>query len=371
MNDNCLTERQGFRIAILENIALPMMLIPYVTVRAAGDKHIIAMVIGVIIAFIYVLLLYSYSRMLPMGIDREAYLAPGVMGNVINIIYPVRFTLRAATISLFFAEVVRRFLLINSSKYIILCSFVLICIYGASLSTNKRGRLMELLFLWVIVPLILTAVFSVNSLSLDSFRISINESNTVIKDVSLYGGVAGGAYSVWIVLSSLELLLFSFSNIKNISRCDAIRVNIWIGCTILLSYFYIIGILGAGFAGSSSFAAFNVMEAATFPGSAVNRMDYLILVFFSIGIFATVSGYIFWSKSCLMRLNCFVRRADKGYVYIVIGLMLMAGMIALNTPGIGRVLVSYIYKADVFVGIVLPLMVIAGRRARGRGINEY
>lgn len=226
------------------------------------------------------------------------------------------------------------------------------CIYGSWKTITGRGRMLEMLFLWMVVPLILMAVFSVNSVDVDYNRVF----EIPIDGMKLKGllGVLSGGYGILLLLQGMELMLFTLGHARNNTKSNILKVIIWINITLFMAYIFIMGILGRRFVVKDVKASFNVMEAASFPGNAINRLDYLILSFLMIGVFATVSGYLFWGRSLL---ECSSIKEGSFWRIIITIVVLVAMVVFLCVPVIRRILLMYVFLADFAVSILLSLVV--------------
>ena len=68
IDNGVISERQAFRIALLENITVGMVLIPYITTSIAGKKHLWLFLVGIILISLYGVLVYGYSRLFSKGL---------------------------------------------------------------------------------------------------------------------------------------------------------------------------------------------------------------------------------------------------------------------------------------------------------------
>ena len=164
LDNGKISARQAFRIGILENIAVGIIFIPYLVTGLAGKFHIIAFMLGLCLFALYGIIIYYYSVCFPMGFIDMLHTSMGGFGRVLEGIYSLRYMIKAAVISVFFALIVQEYMLPSFNLWAILISFVVISGYGAARDIEKRGRLLEFLFWWMIIPLILVAVLSITNI---------------------------------------------------------------------------------------------------------------------------------------------------------------------------------------------------------------
>ena len=100
-----ISGRQCFRIGILENIAIAIILIPYFTTKLAGQWHFPAMLLGVAFTAIYGFIIYFFSRAFPEGLMEFVKQKLGIGGKLIFVIYLGRYLIRAGFLVTFFGGI--------------------------------------------------------------------------------------------------------------------------------------------------------------------------------------------------------------------------------------------------------------------------
>lgn len=346
MNQNQgLTTRQMFRGGIIENITLGIVVLPYITVRFAGQYHWCAFFLGMLFTLIYGLFM-----------KRFAWTGEGCL--FLELIYVLRFVLRSAILLLFFGAVVKEYLLPQISEFWIIGSFLFICAYGATKDVSKRGRLMELLYWWMMLPLLLAVVFAIGNMEIRGIPHAITQ---LPEDCDDMQSILFAAYLVVLVTSSVELLQFQ-SHRKGLTtdeKKDFERV-FWriLGTMVFaltLGFLFVMGILGAGWSGSSPLAALNVMEAAKVPGGFFTRMDYPVLAFWMLGIFALISGYLFYAKEFLYKV-CGVQQDRGKRILFSILFLVVIGLLFLLQQGVIETEIRwYLLYAELPLSMLLPV----------------
>lgn len=389
LENGIISERQTFRIGLLENITIGIVVIPYITTRAAGTEHIWAFLLGLLFACMYGVLVYAFSKWFPEGLVKAINDNLGWYAGLIEFIYILRYVLRSAVILLFFSTVIHEYLLRSMNIWAIAVPFAFICGYGALRDIERRGRLIEMLFWWMIVPLILVAVFAISNVAWRSLPEELWGRSNPAKAGSL-GGILQGAYLVFLVLSSMELMIFTLPRQKQNNWKNGLKMLLWIVIAIMLSYMFIIGILGAEWTGAGSTAALNVMEASSFPGGLVERLDYPVLAFWVIGVFAVVSGYLFYAKEFAgmlvsryepesqssRRKQGTERMGGHSIIMLVLIALLLAAMWGWCRKDAARFMAWYVVWLDVGIGVVVPLIValaryMAGKRRDAAGRRKF
>ncbi len=387
IDNKLISTRQSFRMGILENITLGMVVVPYATLNLAGKWHFLALLLGLFLGAIYMGLIYYLSEKLsPRDVPVEGLFlrikggeGPGLKegtqngayGIAVSVLYGLRYVLRAGLIMFFFAKTVQEFLLQSFNLWVIIITFVIVCGYGASKNIEDRGRMLELLFPWMIVPIILVAVFSITDINLTNLYDGLmGVGYDDLREGARLKDILMGAYVAFLITTSTELSLFSLPRIKDRNWRNPLKTGLWILISILLAYIFIIGILGGHWVAKDPQASLNVMEAAFVPGDVVERADYPVLIFWIIGVFAVASGYMFFAKEAwLSTLRHRSKKGNKlGMLLVMAAVIGFAFLWSLKVPSM--YLAKYILWADVALSLLIPVIAIARSRLNNAGIAK-
>ncbi len=364
MNKEPLTERQFFRVGILENLVLPIVLIPYVTANTDTGWHWLVFFLGLIAFGFYGYILFFYGKKKRQFME---YMENGFtkFSYVLKSFYALRFSLKAGLILIYFSTAITTFLLPNTNVWLIIVIFASVCGMSLNGETEKRGRLLELLFLWLILPLILFAVFSISGIDVGGMTVNTpaNTSHSAFK-------IIRGSAFVVLTFTTCELLTFYYPRIKEHAGIITVKIYTWIIISVVMSYLLVMGILGPGWVATNPFASFFVMESGTGRTGAINRMDYLILSFFIIGLFAVISGYLYRSKSLIFNMFSKSRptkdkkalpksaKDNTERICIIISTLLVILFALLwSEETIARVLLFYLVCIDIPVSLVVPISI--------------
>ena len=356
LENKMISTRQSFRMGILENITLGMVVIPYATLNLAGRWHFVAFLIGLLLGAIYMAVIYYLSRGISDYIGRDkAKVIP--FGRIVSLLYTLRFVLRGGVIMFFFGKTVQEFLLQSFNLWTIIIIFALVCCYGASRDIEKRGRMLELLFPWMIIPIIFVAVFSISSIDLGELYSGLmGENYDMLHEGAGVLDVVRAGYVAFLITSSTELMLFTLPHQRENNWRHELKLGLWILISIFLTYVFIIGILGGHWVASDSQAALNVMEAAFIPGEVLERADYPVLAFWIIGVFAVISGYMFYAKEALKVVAKIKKQGESkvSLVVVTIAVILMSWVWSLDEVSV--YLAQYMLWADVAISLGIPVV---------------
>ena len=177
--DGKISKRQWFRMSYLECVTISMMMIPYITLSLAGKYHVLALMVGLAFVVLYGALMLYLADFVPCGYINAIRNHMGWTAGILDVLYALRYLLRATLIAVFFSMILQRYLLQSFSVWWIFLPFLGITLYGASKSMEGRGRMFEFLFGWMVVPLILIVVFSVSNIDIGAIMQGITSQSEV------------------------------------------------------------------------------------------------------------------------------------------------------------------------------------------------
>ena len=353
LDNGRISERQCFRIGVLENIPVGIVVIPFITANVAGRFHFPALVLGLIFTIVYGFVIFFLTKAFPEGFLEYIGESLGIGGKIIEGIYILRYAIKGSLIILFFGSIIQEYMLRSFNLWWIIVPFVLISGYGGTRDVEKRGRLLELLFWWMIVPIVLVAVFSISNIDWKAIPDMMFGFSGESMRVGI-GSIFLGAYIVLVVMSTMELMIFTLVKQKKNHWENALKTLLWVIIAIIMAHIFIQGILGSGWAGSESTSVLSVMEASTLPGGAVERLDYPVLAFWIIGVFAVVSGYMFYSKELINHMCSLDNPRDRVWSMPVVIILFLLGTFLWGIGGVAKYLTWYIVWFDVALSIFIP-----------------
>lgn len=379
IKNNTISTRQCFRICLLENIAIPMIVVPFVTVRIAGAYHILAFVLGLVLFVMYAAVMYRYAKRMPEGMIPIISQRTNFVRIGLAILYIIRYALRCAIILLYFSRVAHNYMLRSVPVVMLAIPFVFICGYGALRDIEKRGRLLELLFWWMITPLIFIGVFVISNTNWKLIGNELFDFTTLQEGVTHPKMILFAAYLMLIVTSSTELMMYTIVTQKKQEVDNVKKIITWISIAFVFSYTFVFGILGRAWVGSDSMAALNVMEAAAVPFGLMQRMDYAVLAFWIIGVFAMLSGYLFYANQygmqCILKQNHNIatmlsnkefdtkRKIKENLMMLGITLLVLLFMLGWQWNVTRNIFAGYLVYVDLWISLIVPYIMTHLRKS--------
>lgn len=351
MNKKVLTTRQGLKMCLIENLSLGCFLIPYICVRVCGKAHTTAVVAGMLFICAYIFIMYLYSKLFDDDflVSIKDYLK--FWSKPVYIIYIFRYLVKGAVVIAIFSLIIQKYALNEMGIWWIIASFLILCLYGALRNLKKRGRMLELLFWWMFIPLILVAVGAVN---LINWQDLVNEFNLLDTNNS----IKAGGYILFF-MSGLELMIYNFGNQKENNLCNTIKLIIWVLGSVFLIYVFAFGILGGSWI--SAMGVGNSLEnSVSFPARLVQGYDLFSLMFLLIGAFAISSAYIFYAKEMSLKLFKDEEKIKQPVLVVVLGLivaLIIALAVSFDWSFISQKIIDVVVYSDLIIGLVVPIIV--------------
>lgn len=360
--------KDNLRMGILENIPMGMLLVPYITLRQAGDYHYAAFLFGIAISGVYAWMVYGYGKIFRANSTSIATSGYGIVdacfdirsrgGLLLSIVYILRFILKSA----FVIYVVGYLVSAGELKlWYAVIIFTVICVYGALGDYNKRRNLANILLWWMLVPIIFLVVFSIS-------RMNYTDIAAAFSSMPFGDDVFKGAWIILAVMSTFELMIFPLSRPGKrgavwFECVDYLKLVLWVFITVVIAYLYVLGMVGRDY----------MVKAEGFRISFGTAIDYALAGAWLIGAFYVASSYIFYAKEFLMEIadssEDTGNRMGRGYILIVA--LLLAGVIffvcCIDYDRTGSYIMRYLIYADTVVSMIVPAVIIFGNKILSGG----
>lgn len=370
MEEMKITDRQVRRMVILESFAASALFMPVVAARVSHGAVMI-MLMGVMVAFVFGAFFIWVSGRQGCFTGVQA-----IDGRLIHLLYALRFFLRGVVYLLVFVQMVKQFLLPESSRMMIAIPVVLVACYACLRTLAGRARLIELLFWWVLVPVILIWLLSLSGwnwelLSTQSFAaVGVRPGQTVYR-----------VYEMLIFYLPFEGLLYFMPQTKAVKSqgnhqekqieqnqtqkaayCGLVTglvLNLAIFCMAFLT-------IGEHGLRADYFSVCNMLKTVQAPGDVVARLDIAAMPFLMIGLFILYSGSIFYGCKAWEKVGISQRFASHGWLLpVTVSIMIFIILLFLNSfHEVVEWYIEYAVWIDLPLAVILPLICMAGMRVR-------
>lgn len=355
-----ISPRQLQRMIILETGSIGCL---FVTLWSGINNGILTVMLSVIGSLIYGGILMGIGRTDGGFFAITERSLPGFLWRLTWLVYVIRFAIRGAWI-LSYLELMVRETLFGGSEWMIIIPLLLICAYAGMRSLVGRARFVELLFWWVVIPLVLLFLIGLWKADLTdllpSQEVNIRELLT-------------GEYCLMALFLPLEFLLFRMSALEGENRrawSIGMRGILLSGLWLLLVYVVTVGIIGSDWGHSSLLGVTDAMELISIKGGGLERIDILMILFWLVGGIITLSAYLFQGQQLLNRMLPY-----QGHVAASVGIMTLLILILYfcfsDAGKWSEWYLGYACVIDLPVSLGLPVLIwciyqIRNRRQRHR-----
>lgn len=306
-----ISPRQLQRMIILETGSIGCL---FVTVWSGVNNGILTVMLSIIGSLIYGGILMAIGRTDGGFFAITERSLNGFLWRLVWIIYVVRFAIRGAWI-LSYMEYLIKETLFDGSRFMIIIPLLVVCAYAGMRSLEGRARFVELLFWWVIIPLVL--LFLVGLWKADLGNLVPNQEVRI-------GELFSAEYRLMALFLPLEFLLFRMSAIEgdNYKAWNTgIKGILTSGLWLLLVYVVTVGIVGSKWGHTSLLGVTDAMELISIKGGGLERIDILMILFWLVGGIVTLSAYLFQGQQLLKRIVPYHNRVSVSVVIMTLLVM--------------------------------------------------
>lgn len=373
IENNRISGRQLGRMVFYDYFALTILVLPGIVAKAAGMDGFFALAAGCAAGYgLFLLVLVSMKEMRRDGKTYDSYLR-GYLGSFLTTMILLAELLTAlfgAAYGLHLLCVIsRQYLIRETPAWLVLAILTGLAVYALSAGIESRGRMYELLFWFVLIPLLLLFFLAAHNVEADRWvPVFCTEGAKMFK--SSYVVFAFFAGSVF-----LPMLMENVSERANAAR--VIRQGfLFSTCANLILFLLLTGIFGARTVATMDEAVVTLTAMVKIPGGFFERQDALLCAILLVSMFAFVEnmfGYAFW---CVKKIsvtiqsrserNCEgIERSPKSahrWCLLVAGAVLYALAVCMQRSRSFRILLARIYLqivVPVLVGMVLVVCMLS------------
>ena len=283
-----ISDRQLFRMIIVGSLGPSLLICPRL-VKGFGNVGFIVYFAASLLGVGYLLLMFYLRRK-----SSESILG-NMMEGMFRTIGVARLFLIAAGGLYIITDVVSRILLPRTNEIMVLFLIGVLLVYWMESGIECMGRAMELLFYWVLVPIVISLVVAIPNVSLENIRWA----NINFQRISLLS-VDGASSSIldfikvtliiWYIFTPAELVWLFKGKIINKKMNSAIWKGFgffWVAN--ILCYGIVLGIYGvSGLKVSDTYPLIKVMQISGVPGDFLRRVDGFMGAFLVVSIFCGI-----------------------------------------------------------------------------------
>lgn len=264
-----ISGRQLKRVVVLDLIGKAGLLLPRFTDQADGRSFIISLLIGVALALFYAWILEWLSRY----IDRDFYgyikdILGGGAAWLVSILYLCYLFVNCVYIARLFAVVAVHFMLPEASQIPFMIMVLIAGMYIAGHGLESGGRIGEILYGIILLPLAIMLFFAV--FSIDPEYLQPRAADYTLQMVK-------HGLQMFTVFGGMGVFLFVAPNLSGIERHRyALRKGILVtGVSVLLIFLVAVGTFGESGMRALPWPALTLMSSVDIPGGFLQRWDII------------------------------------------------------------------------------------------------
>lgn len=287
-----ISGRQLYRLYVFNLLGVGTLVLPNNLARL-GKYGFVSIILGVAMAWIF-MWMTAKARVRHADIageDQQGTEKNGFLSGMWNVIVAVYQLMQAAFLAWVFVKLIRDSLIPDESFTIVLLVIMAVCAYALSGGVECRARVYEVVFWFVLIPLIAMLLFAMRDINTEYIKI---KDGFNIKEVFI------GAYLVFAATTStFNILFIKNKSLKQIKQNVSASILTFAGIMLLL-YAVLLGNFGKYALAEIEFPAVVLMSDVQLKGSFFKRADALMLAVWFFTLFSILNMSMFYaSKMCV------------------------------------------------------------------------
>ena len=344
-NNSKISIRQVYRLFLFDFLGLGSLALPTILSRMVGRLGWICIIIGCLFGLIFLALIaYAQSKNTDNCIKLK---------RVINIVVAVQSVFACAFCTKVFVDLVRYSLIPDEKYWLVLAVILAVSLYAIKGGLESRARVYEVLFWFVIIPLVIMLAGAVPNMRWE--RLAFVETGAV-GSISQIVAVLKGSYIVFSTLMTLIYVLFLKESVEKTKQkyfyravAKALVQN---GIILLAVYLILLGNFGAESLQSMRFPVVTLMSTVQIKGSFFKRTDALMMGVWFFTMFAIVNINLFYA--CRLMYQGILGKINKKQI-VNMCVVLAVFAISLIFNGQEEIMNKYL---TVFLHVIVPVLVL-------------
>lgn len=283
-----ISARQIKRLLVLDLLAKSCLLLPWFAQASSARDFLVSLIGGLALAALYIYLtgyLGGYVDGDFQGFVRERL--GGTCAYLLRFFYLLYAFVNLTYLAWMFAEVSGTFLLPESGKHMLAVLFLICGYYGAAKGVEARGRLAEVLYKLILVPLLVMLLFG--AFSIDSGYLAPGRA-------SLGSRTLQQSYLVFTAFGGVGMLLFEVPRCsqKNKLKRALLHGAGVVAFGIFAGFVVMIGAFGEEGLRALPWPAVTLMSNVNLPGDFLQRWDAIFLSILLVSLFVAASTGVFY-----------------------------------------------------------------------------
>lgn len=356
-----ISGRQLGRMVFYDFFALTTLVLPGMLAKAVGMDAVFVLAAGCVLGYgLLLLVLTQMKQMRRAGQDYHMYLIERfgtLLTVVILIVYLLTALFGAAYGLRLLCDITRQYLIRDTPAWLVLAVLTVLAVYGLSSGLESRGRMYEIIFWFVLLPLLFLFLLAAHNVETGRWvPVFCAEGPEVLKNSYLV--FAFFACSVFLpILSEGVCEHVDVAHVLKQSFVFCIGVN-------LLLFLLLAGIFGVPTLATMEEAALTLTAMVKVPGGFLERQDALLCGIWLVSIFAFVENALYYLVWCMKKVS---GKHVKGWFLPAAGVLVYVPAVCMYrsqrfTSQLSRVYVRI--GVPVLVGIVLVACILSAWKTK-------
>lgn len=289
--------RQLEILLILDLFSTAVLILPRNAAEVANQDGWIALIGGTFLAFFYGYLITRIVKRFPKDtfVEYSSKILSKPIGVFLSIIFSLKLTFTVSLELRIFGELVKQVLLPRTPIEIIIASMLLICSYLVRKGYECRGRLGEILFFIVLIPIIFIFIFVLPDTDFGNLKPVFTTSLPQILK---------GSYYLSFTYVSIELLLMVGPLINYPQKIGRVSFNsiFLVGILNIISVIISIGVFGVVGTQNQIWPVMVLMQVVEIPGAFIERQEALMMIFWVLSVFSFISAGLYFISLIITRI---------------------------------------------------------------------
>ena len=363
IDNHKISGRQLGRLVFYDQFALTTLLLPGILAKEAGMDGCFALAAGSAAGYgLLLLVLMQIRRMRRTGQDYFSYLQEHfgkLLTTAILAVYLLTAWFGAAYGLRVLCDISRQYLIRDTPAWLVLAVLSVLAVYGLGTGLESRGRMYEIVFWVVLLPLLFLFLLAAQNVEPDrwvpAFR---GEGLSVLK--SSYVVFAFLAGTVCLPMLSEGTLADAYVP-RVLKQGFAFSV-----CVNLVLFLVLTGIFGAPTVATMDEAALTLTAMVKVPGGFLERQDALLCGIWLVSVFAFVENMLSYALWCVKKIS---RKKENSWCLPGAGVLVYVAALSMYRSQSFASQLSRVYlriAVPVLFGIVLVACILEGWKNRDK-----
>lgn len=297
--NNKISKRQMFRLLTYDMLGIGTLVLPPVVAEQSGKNGILGIVTGMgagILFAAFMGLVITHMKAGESYPDYLKYCFGKFFGTLCISFYGISYLCLGGYGAYIFGHLMITDLLKNQSFYWITAGILLLVLYGISQGMEGRARIYELLFWFLMAPLIVMLIFAARDVELPRLFPLVEKNISTLLPSACY------SFEVF-VIGGFSLFLVPFAKKKESIKGACIAAVLFSGVLFAALFAILEGIFGIKSMAAMEYPAVTLMSMIQIPGGFFQRQDALMVAIWFFTVFALLNSSMFYAAENLKELT--------------------------------------------------------------------